>query len=177
MRCTLKPFRCSFPEGEYQEWIEPAGKGHRAFWQTGPLYCKVSSRTFRMSTALIFWSAMLKFMVKSITLHRLTPHPGLPRTFPVWKLEVPGPENPPLCWPKGIGQWVILPCPVYNIIKLLPLVLTSLWSGSNDSHPATDEEPRLTNTCWGACITWSRCRKASASHIIRMCTELTKSTS
>ena len=46
---------------------------------------------------------MLKFKVKSTISHTVTAQPGLPRTFPVWKLEVACPGNPSSASKRGTG--------------------------------------------------------------------------
>lgn len=81
---------------EFRELIKSARHAFRVFWKEVHSKLQNRLRNIQNVTHLVFWNVRRKFTVKSIIPQRLTIHPSLSRTFPVWKLEVPQPGNP-LC--------------------------------------------------------------------------------
>lgn len=89
MRHTLKPSWWPFLGAEFQELKKSARHGHGGFWKQVLSKWEDMFRHIQNVNHLRVWNVMLKVMVKSIIPQRVTIHPRLSRTYPVWKREVP----------------------------------------------------------------------------------------
>lgn len=110
-------------------------------------------------------------MVKSITPHRVTTHPGLSRTFPIWKLKVPHAGNP-LCAGKLEQDRTVDQPTTHTILQNKELLLAADLT-LMPLKPATNEEPGLRNTYGSRRHTCSRGKEPGAPYITTMHTEWT----